>query len=621
MGSWDHWLFAQNYEMALYSENYGTAIKDTYPFAITRSVVPGKSVSATPRVVKVVWTPLNIKNLDTFEATTSDAQSSSPCAHHKRCMSHLSIFDGTYMIPYGFAMGGEIISSDGSILNQSVISGDKSAADVAEFCYKRISTKHGLLRKSCNGCRPTNTVRLVASPLEGSVGIIEVPQRVMDRGLFTYISENGMCSTRKMVDGEFVVVGRCPSQGPDSAIPMRVRRGEHGVNSFRVCHELCGPTNLDFDGDELYMVVSASRSSQLEMQEMWSRYWLQAGINRVFGRVEDVASANGLPDVVNPAILTTMTFKQMSEHTGGDMYKDMMLKPQSWSQMYAIMTSKVYWKSYVERTEQGVINTVMSRHGLAGPYGFMRMGMMLGTSVNMRDGTVVIDSKMSPDLPMMNIPRSHNPLPASTAMTKLTKIMYQQGIDLSKHGANKSKQPAINSLMSNDPMSYAMGRSDYPQVMLLPSHIAYNSSNVYTNMSSITKAFNSHYVLMRACEVVALVEEIDGVDLTDVERACVSFLLSFLSFNTQSVMKTDSVELMKKLGLDWYTSATCSDVRWIKNVIRTWPDNPAIRASTDCSSLLGSILLGNMTMITGGIVSPRGARTVADDDSVIFEYD
>ncbi|KAI9048016.1 hypothetical protein LZ554_007814 [Drepanopeziza brunnea f. sp. 'monogermtubi'] len=173
--------------------------------------------------------------------------------------------------------------------------------------------------------------------------------------------------------------------------------------------------------------------------------------------------------------------------------------------------------------------------------------------------------------------------------------------------------------MSNDPMSYAMGGPNYPQVMLIPSHVAYASSNVYTNMSSITKASNSSNVLVRACEVVALVKEIDGVDLDDVERACVSFLLSFLSFNTQSVMNTDSVELMKKLGLDWYTSATYSDVRWIKNVIRSWPDNPAIRASTDCSSLLGSILLGNISMITGGIVSPRGARTVADDNSVIFE--
>ncbi|MCJ1242977.1 hypothetical protein MMC30_000173 [Trapelia coarctata] len=82
-----------------------------------------------------------------------------------------------------------------------------------------------------------------------------------------------------------------------------------------------------------------------------------------------------------------------------------------------------------------------------------------------------------------------NPLPASTAITKLTKIMYQQGIDLSKHGFSDSKILAINSIMSNHEKSYAVDVAhEYPRVSLVDAVTAYQSADVYTNMTSITKS-------------------------------------------------------------------------------------------------------------------------------------
>ena len=75
-----------------------------------------------------------------------------------------------------------------------------------------------------------------------------------------------------------------------------------------------------------------------------------------------------------------------------------------------------------------------------------------------------------------------------------------------------------------------------------------------------------------------------------------------------TVMGMSSIDLMSALGLDWYTSATCSDVRWIRDVMR----NGDVSLSTDISSVLGSIFIGNMSMIASRPVVPyRTASTAA----------
>jgi hypothetical protein len=54
----------------------------------------------------------------------------------------------------------------------------------------------------------------------------------------------------------------------------------------------------------------------------------------------------------------------------------------------------------------------------------MRMGMMLGTCINIRENTLVIDSPNAPQLWMLNLMSGPNLLMCSLALTKMTKIMY-----------------------------------------------------------------------------------------------------------------------------------------------------------------------------------------------------
>ena len=99
----------------------------------------------------------------------------------------------------------------------------------------------------------------------------------------------------------------------------------------------------------------------------------------------------------NPAIMTPITSEEMSNHKGrGVLQHD--AEDASWKQTYSIGRSTSYYKSYVSRSEVGIANTIMSRHRVGGPYGFIRMCVMLGTRVSERDDTLVIDSLCAPEL-------------------------------------------------------------------------------------------------------------------------------------------------------------------------------------------------------------------------------
>lgn len=590
------------------------AIRNAKAFTMRRVIKNGSVISGVPSVVKCVWTPIKIANLNTFEGTIEGAQSRKSCNIHEHCRGHLCIspFNDAYLIPYGFAVGGEIVSSDGSLMNQALITGDKTRSDIMAHCFRKIATKNGILRKSCNGCRPTNTVRLVASPSTGPPHSIEIPIRVMERSVFMYVSEDGRCSTRKLEVGDVIVVGRCPSQGADSALPMRVVMGSPGINSVRVPLEICGLNNADFDGDELWMFVPMSLAAMTEANECWHRVWNETPINYVFANARITASANEVPASIDPAMLTTMTFEEMATHQGGSMYKSMMLKPASWKTMYATMISKTYWRSHVVRSEAGIVNTTMSRHGLAGPYGFMRMGMMLGSCVTPRNGALRISSTNEIDLPFVVAGTDMSVVACSSAMTKMSNVMYQNGIDMSKHGVTESKTAAINTIMEETGSSYGVVDVDgRPSIALIKNSIVHGMTGLCTNTGAIMKMNDNVSKFTRACSIVSMIEEIDNVRLTTAERVAAAFFITFLAATTGPIMNRNPINVMRKLGLDWYTSVTCSDVRWFKDVIRDGIADPSISMSTDISSVLGAIFIGNLSMIVSRPEIPHAGRTVA----------
>ena len=155
-----------------------TAIENARPFRMRRVVRDESMISTTPSVVRCIWTQIKTENLNTIEGTIEEADSVKSCILHERCMGHLCVSpsNGAYLIPYGFAVGGEIVSSDRSLMNRGLFTGNKSMSDITAHCFKKI----GLRRGSC-ASRTTG-----AGPQTRSGVVIQIPARVINRAVFIY---------------------------------------------------------------------------------------------------------------------------------------------------------------------------------------------------------------------------------------------------------------------------------------------------------------------------------------------------------------------------------------------------------------------------------------------------
>ncbi|TLS20634.1 uncharacterized protein PpBr36_11067 [Pyricularia pennisetigena] len=345
---------------------------------IKRVIRPGRMTTTSPKVVRCTWTVIDTEKLATENAAMDQISSSRGCWMHKGCKGHLTVDEdiGTYLIPYGYAAGDELVQSDGFVVNKMVLSGDKGMSDVADFCFRRLSGKKGILRKACNGTRPTNSIRLLLSPPSDGMewGTVDFPKQVADK---------------------------------DSALPVKVRITDEDTLSVRIPLETCKLNNADFNSDKGWFILPATDAFIAELESHWKRVWYSSG---------------------------------MSTHGGGEMYDSLMLKQRSWKAMYATMKSTPYWASFVERSKAGKVNTIMGRFGVAGPYGAIRMGMMLGTTVSTTNSMFTVASPSAPLLPIVAVPPGTSPVLCSSAMTKLTKIMYQSGINTSKHDSKRTVQ-------------------------------------------------------------------------------------------------------------------------------------------------------------------------------------
>lgn len=107
------------------------------------------------------------------------------------------------------------------------------------------------------------------------LGYICMLNEFFNKGRFLFMTEDGRFEMTTMKEGDLVAYGRCPSQGVDSALPMRVRRANEGNLSTRVPLDVCKLNNTDFGGNEawMYKVAFADAIKEMEMEMAWDRIW------------------------------------------------------------------------------------------------------------------------------------------------------------------------------------------------------------------------------------------------------------------------------------------------------------------------------------------------------------
>lgn len=116
----------------------------------------------------------------------------------------------------------------------------------------------------------------------------------------------------------------------------------------------------------------------------------------------------------------------------------------------------------------------------------------------------------------------------------------------------------------------------------------------YTKLSYIAMATSPVDLLERAIMVTTLVTELDRIRMSEEETLACAIFLAFMCRYTDDIISKDKIRVTKALGTDWYTSVTCSNINWIKSVMRTTNDNQTVNMTTDINSLLGSMAIGNM---------------------------
>ena len=85
--------------------------------------------------------------------------------------------------------------------------------------------------------------------------------------------------------------------------------------------------------------------------------------------------------------------EDMIDHPGGEMYDTLMLKTKSWKVMGQTSYNSSYWKTWVERSMDGINNSTIGKHGIGKPYVDMRNGMMLGTMVIKDSNSIRISTR------------------------------------------------------------------------------------------------------------------------------------------------------------------------------------------------------------------------------------
>ncbi|KAI0011446.1 hypothetical protein F4779DRAFT_615687 [Xylariaceae sp. FL0662B] len=391
-------------------------MQDNRPFTIRRVAKPGSSVTTAPMVISCSWNMLNTANIYRYICRSEDLTDVIGCTMHRDCKGHhmRDQNDAAWLIPFGFATGDELRFSDAGMINSGVCSGDKTAEDVMKYCYDRIKGKRGILRRGCNSTRPTNTVRCVESPMKpdtsesmsNQLGFIAVPNEFFDKGRFLFMTSDGRFETARMKEGDLVAYGRCPSQGVDSALPMKVKRAEDGEFSTRVPLDVCNMNNTDFDGDEAWMFKMVTDDAISEMERAWNRIWVEEGRTSIYSRVTDIINKSASDPTIDPAMYTTMPLEDMIDHPGGEVYDLLMLKAKNWNVMGKTTFEDSYWKTWVERSMDGITNSIINKYGIGTPYVQMRDCMMMGTIVVRDKKHIRVMTKDAHQVPVVKAPIS-----------------------------------------------------------------------------------------------------------------------------------------------------------------------------------------------------------------------
>jgi hypothetical protein len=104
----------------------------------------------------------------------------------------------------------------------------------------------------------------------------------------------------------------------------------------------------------------------------------------MYSNVGRIVNKSGSDPDLDPAMCTTMPLEDMIDHPGGKIYDftiSLMPKFTNWNVMGKTTFEESYWTTWVERSMDGIVHSMMSKYGIGESYLQMRDAMMMGNMV------------------------------------------------------------------------------------------------------------------------------------------------------------------------------------------------------------------------------------------------
>ena len=244
------------------------------PFAVRRLTKEYGNVCVAPRVTSVALSPLNVPNIKYIAAhQTYGTDVPCSCSMHEFCEGHLRGPDPSRIGLPSFIVGygtDEDIMDPVARSNSDFIKYNLSHEQFVSNIRKSMMGKTGTLRNKQLGVRPSCSCRGVATcRWSGDPRIVSMPRQWMKKMKVRLdnTSESGLKSTiaryREVRDYDNAILLRCPVIGPESIQPVKVMPWDN--DSIGVHPAMCSPLNLDYDGDEVHVIVLGLRDSVEEI--------------------------------------------------------------------------------------------------------------------------------------------------------------------------------------------------------------------------------------------------------------------------------------------------------------------------------------------------------------------
>lgn len=542
------------------------------PFVVSRLQRPGGRVDSAPRPVSVSMKPLNADSM-LFVDYDASMLMKHGCAEHDDCHGHLPMSQaGTALLP-GFCVAADLDMKD----ERARATEEASVGAISPHSYgTRIRAtmmgKSGLMRSGIASCRPTTSMRGVATcNWDSDPHVVMIPRSWMRRAKIPYRrTGESDCSSpyyafRPAKDGDRAVLLRCPIVTDSSVQPITIAAWDNA--SIGVNPEMCKPLNLDFDGDEVHVIIVSSPEASSEIDRLIRSSRLQALTRFV------PCAGEG-----DPMAATTVCLDDLkTANFDGGLYKAANCKETSRQGMCKKIESgwKTEYSDLRSSWSSAVANMTMSHLSVSMGYTLARQLKIASMTVEERDGAYYAPWSEAPGI---RVPRSLEPCdevrretgyPAARLASRLAGGIMQSYLDAAKGRGGRSQAAGLAlSLFTGSWPCQTIAKTEHGLELLSveePERLGTKPQSVVASTHPrALKYAKAQGLLHRYCAaMISMCCSMSGDSPTDAELSALTALVTsaFWSAGSLKVTDTSPVHFLTSTPVDRLTASICDDIR------------------------------------------------------------